>query len=127
MVWSACVHGTSCLCTLSASVFIEPSLHQLVYSISGSAKHHETMQSRQCMQCRMPATIPVVQLSLYVQYSEGAWMLCAQCICSLKLYSYCKVAGSNLTCRDDWKTRWRIHLVDPTSTALSSLGQNIIH
>ena len=31
MVWSAypCVHGTFCLCTLSASAFIEPSLHQL--------------------------------------------------------------------------------------------------
>ena len=31
MLWSAyhCVHGTSCLCTLSASAFIEPSLYQL--------------------------------------------------------------------------------------------------
>ena len=33
MVWSAyqyhCVHGTSCLCTLSASAFIEPSLYTL--------------------------------------------------------------------------------------------------
>ena len=31
MIWSAyhCVHGTSCLCTLSASAFIVPSLHQL--------------------------------------------------------------------------------------------------
>ena len=33
MVWSAyqyhCVHGTSCLCTLSASAFIETALHQL--------------------------------------------------------------------------------------------------
>ena len=31
MLWSAyhCVHGIPCLCTLSASAFIEPSLHQL--------------------------------------------------------------------------------------------------
>ena len=31
MLWSAyqCVHGISCLCSLSAIVFIEPSLHQL--------------------------------------------------------------------------------------------------
>ena len=31
MLWSAyhCVHGTSCLCTLSASEFIKPSLHLL--------------------------------------------------------------------------------------------------
>ena len=40
---------------------------------------------------------------------------------------YCKVAGSNLTCRDDSKTRWRLHSVGPTSMGLSSLGQNIIH
>ena len=40
---------------------------------------------------------------------------------------YCKVAGSNLTCRDDWISRWRLHSVGPTSTGLSSLGQNIIH
>ena len=40
---------------------------------------------------------------------------------------YCKVAGRNLTCRDDWKTRWRLHSVDLTSTGLSSLDQNIIH
>ena len=47
-----------------------------------------------------------------------------------KLYTtimYCKVAGSNLTCRDDSKTRWRLHSVDPTSTGLFSLSQNIIH
>ena len=40
---------------------------------------------------------------------------------------YCKVAGSNLTCRNDWKTRWRLHSVDLTSTGISSLGQNIMH
>ena len=40
---------------------------------------------------------------------------------------YCKVDGSNLTCRDDWKTRWRLHSVDLTSTGLSSPGQSIIH
>ena len=40
---------------------------------------------------------------------------------------HCKVAGSNLTCRDDSKTRWRLHSVDLTSTGLSSLDQNIIH
>ena len=40
---------------------------------------------------------------------------------------YCKVAGSNLTCRDDSKTRWWLHSVNPTSTGLSSLSQNIIH
>ena len=39
----------------------------------------------------------------------------------------CKVAGSNLTCRDDSKTRWRLHSVDPTLTGLSLLGQNIIN
>ena len=39
----------------------------------------------------------------------------------------CKVAGSNLTCRDDWKTRWRLHSVDLTSTGISSPGQNVIH
>ena len=39
----------------------------------------------------------------------------------------CKVAGSNLTCRDDWKTRWPLHSVDLTSMGLSSPGQNIIH
>ena len=42
-------------------------------------------------------------------------------------HRHCKVAGSNLTCRDDLKTRWWLHSVDPTSTGLSSLGQNIIH
>ena len=40
---------------------------------------------------------------------------------------HCKVAGSNLTCRDDWKTRWRLHSVDLTSTGLSLPDQNIIH
>ena len=40
---------------------------------------------------------------------------------------YCKVAGSNLTCRDDWKTRWRLHSVGLTSTGLFSPSQNIIH
>ena len=39
----------------------------------------------------------------------------------------CKVAGSNLTCRDDWKTRWRLHSVGLTSMGVSSPGQNIIH
>ena len=43
------------------------------------------------------------------------------------LINYCKVAGSNITCRDDSKTRWRLHSVNPTSMGLSSLGQNIIH
>ena len=41
--------------------------------------------------------------------------------------SHCKVAGSNLTCRDDWKTRWPLHSVDLTSMGLSLPGQNIIH
>ena len=42
--------------------------------------------------------------------------------------SDCKVAGSsNLTCRDDWKTRWRLHSVGLTSTGVSLPGQNIIH
>ena len=40
---------------------------------------------------------------------------------------YCKVAGSNLACRDDGISRWRLHSVDPTSTGLSLLGQNITH
>ena len=40
---------------------------------------------------------------------------------------YCKVAGSNLTCGDDWKTRWRLHSVDLTLTGISSPGQNVIH
>ena len=40
---------------------------------------------------------------------------------------YCKVAGSNLTCRDDSKARWRLHSVDSTSTELFLLGQDIIH
>ena len=44
------------------------------------------------------------------------------------LFSYgdCKVAGSNLTWRDDWISRWRLHSIGPTSMGLSSLGQNII-
>ena len=46
---------------------------------------------------------------------------------TIMLKPYCKVAGSNLTCRDDSKTRWQLHSVDPTSTRLSLLGQNIIH
>ena len=29
--------------------------------------------------------------------------------------------------RDDWKTRWRFHSVDPTSTQVSTLGHGIIH
>ena len=41
--------------------------------------------------------------------------------------THCKVAGSNLTCRDERISRWRLHSVGPTSTGLSSLGQNIIH
>ena len=40
---------------------------------------------------------------------------------------HCKVAGSNLTCKDDRISRWRLHSVGPTSTGLSLLGQNIIH
>ena len=42
-------------------------------------------------------------------------------------HNYCKVAGSNLTCRDDGISRWWLHSVSPTSMGLSSLGQNIIH
>ena len=45
----------------------------------------------------------------------------------IKKYAYCKVATSNLTCSDNWITRWQLHLMDPSSTGLSSLGQNIIH
>ena len=41
---------------------------------------------------------------------------------SKHLGQHCKVAGSNLTCRDDSKTRWRLHSVGPTSTRPSSLG-----
>ena len=33
-----------------------------------------------------------------------------------------QVAGSN---QNDWKTRWQLHSVDPTSTGLSLPGQNI--
>ena len=36
-----CVHGTLCLCTLSASAFIEPSLHayQLYVCLGGRRRH----------------------------------------------------------------------------------------
>ena len=52
-----------------------------------------------------------------LQHNEGIW-----CI-----NYHCKVAGSNLTCRDDRISRWRLHSIGPTSTGLSLLGQNIIH
>ena len=41
MVWSEdrCVHGTSCLCALSASAFIELSLNQLDFFFYGDAQH----------------------------------------------------------------------------------------
>ena len=53
------------------------------------------------------------------------------CFCPLNggcplFRGYCKVAGSNLTCWDDWKTRWQLHSVDLTSMPVSLLGQNII-
>ena len=38
---------------------------------------------------------------------------------------HCKVAGINLTCRDDSKIRWAATSVDPTSTELSSPSQDI--
>ena len=51
-----------------------------------------------------------------------------KCFCRpRKIVHHCKVAGSNLTCKDDWKTRRQLHSVDLTSTGVSLPGRNIIH
>ena len=42
-------------------------------------------------------------------------------------HCYCKVTGSNVTCRDEWKTRWQLHSEDQTSMELSLPGKDIIH
>ena len=57
---------------------------------------------------------------------QASWLNCIvlQLLCLCWKTGDCKVAGSNLTCRDDSKTRWRLHSVGPTSSRLSSLGQN---
>ena len=44
----------------------------------------------------------------------SVWVWLGMCV---RGNTYCKVAGSNLTCRNDRISRWR----------LTSLGQNIIH
>ena len=63
---------------------------------------------------------------------RGIWVPPKWFSMSCELYRWsnsCIKVSSNLTCtcRYDSKTRWRLHSVNPTSTGISSLGQNIIH
>ena len=105
--------GHVCINSENPTLVIITPPHSLRSNNFGALKFDDQASIRQIRQNLLP---PIFSAIRYI-HEFGIYRMQTNCVCS-----YCKVAGSNLTCRDDSKTRWWLHSVGPTSTRLSSLG-----